>query len=66
MPKVFLEKQEDNSKNIVKYTINNLGHAIAVDPGQEKQEGGNVAKFAVDKNFHTTYWVANFFGLVND
>lgn len=39
---------------------------MAVDPGLEKQQGGNVAKFAVDKNFHTTYWEANFFGLVNE
>lgn len=39
---------------------------MAVDLGLEKQQGGNVAKFAVDKNFHTTYWVANFFGLMKD
>ena len=56
----------NNSKNIVKYEINNLGHAMAANPGLEKQQGGNVAKFAVDKNFHTTYSVANFFGLVNE
>lgn len=57
---------KNNCPVLVKYEINNLGHAMAVDPGQEKQQGGNVAKFAVDKNFHTTYWVANFFGLVNN
>jgi poly(hydroxyalkanoate) depolymerase family esterase len=51
---------------IVKYEINNLGHAMAVDPGTEKQQGGNVARFAVDKNFHSTFWVAKFFGLIND
>ncbi len=51
---------------IVKYEINNLGHAMAVDPGLEKQQGGKVAKFAVDKNFHATYWTAKFFGLIND
>lgn len=57
---------KNNCPVIVKYEINNLGHAMAVDPGNEKQHGGNVAKFAVDKNFHTTYWVANFFGLMKD
>jgi poly(hydroxyalkanoate) depolymerase family esterase len=57
---------KNNCPVIVKYEINNLGHAMAVDPGLEKQQGGNTAKFAIDKNFHTTYWVANFFGLVND
>jgi poly(hydroxyalkanoate) depolymerase family esterase len=51
---------------IVKYEINNLGHAMSVDPGTEKQQGGNVARFAVDKNFHSTFWVAKFFGLIND
>ncbi|HEY9170036.1 MAG TPA: PHB depolymerase family esterase [Lutibacter sp.] len=51
---------------IIKYEINNLGHAMAVDPGTEKQRGGNVAKFAVDKNFHTTYWAAELFGLINE
>lgn len=57
---------KNNCSVLVKYEINNLGHAMAVDPGLEKQQGGNVAKFAVDKNFHTTFWVANFFGLAND
>ena len=57
---------KNNCPTIVKYEINDLGHAMAVDPGLEKQQGGNVAKFAVDKNFHTTYWVANFFGLMKD
>jgi poly(hydroxyalkanoate) depolymerase family esterase len=57
---------KNNCPTIVKYEINNLGHAMAVDPGTEKQQGGNVAKFAVDKNFHTTYWVAKFFGLIKD
>ncbi len=55
---------KNNSRVIVKYEINNLGHAIAVDPGSEKQQGGNVARFAVDKNFHATYWTAKFFGLI--
>ncbi len=57
---------KNNCQVIVKYEIKNLGHAMAVDPGSEKQQGGNVARFAVDKNFHTTYWVANFFGLIKD
>lgn len=57
---------KNNCPVIVKYEINNLGHAMAVDPGTEKQQGGNEAKFAVDKNFHTTYWAAEFFGLIND
>lgn len=57
---------KNNCPTIVKYEINNLGHAMAVDPGTEKQQGGNIAKFAVDKNFNATYWTANFFGLMKD
>ncbi len=55
---------KNNRPVIVKYEINNLGHAMAVDPGSEKRQGGNVARFAVDKNFHATYWTAKFFGLI--
>lgn len=57
---------KNNCPVIVKYEINNLGHAMTVDPGTEKQQGGNMARFAVDKNFHTTYWTAKFFGLISD
>ncbi len=57
---------KNNCSVIVKYEINNLGHAMSVDPGTEKQQGGNIARFAVDKNFHTTYWVAKFFELMKD
>ncbi|NQV77505.1 MAG: PHB depolymerase family esterase [Lutibacter sp.] len=57
---------KNNCPVIVKYEINNLGHAMAVDPGTEKQQGGSVARFSVDKNFHTTYWTANFFGLIKE
>lgn len=57
---------KNNYPVIVKYEINNLGHAMAVDPGLEKQQGGNMARFAVDKNFHATYWTAKFFGLIKD
>jgi len=38
---------KNNCPIIVKYEINNLGHAMAVDPGTEKQQGGNVARFAL-------------------
>jgi len=57
---------KNNCPVIVKYEINNLGHAMAVDPGTRKQQGGNVARFAVDKNFHSTFWAAKFFRLIKD
>ncbi len=55
---------QKNNPVIVKYEINNLGHAMAIDPGVEEYQGGSIGKFAVDKNFHSTYWTAKFFELI--
>lgn len=49
---------------IVFYKIKNLSHALAIDPGNQSNQGGKEAAFSVDKNFHSTYWVAKDFGLV--
>ncbi len=50
---------------LLKYDIDGLGHAWAVDPGTEAQQGGTVATFAKDVDFFATYWMAQFFGLAN-
>ena len=55
---------QNNNPIVVKYEINNLGHAMAIDPGVEKYQGGIIGKFAVDKDFHSTYWTAKFFKLI--
>jgi len=55
---------QKNNPIIVKYEINNLGHAMSIDPGLEEHQGGIIGKFAIDKDFHSTYWIANFFKLV--
>lgn len=49
---------------IIRYDINNLGHALAIDPGTDEKQGGNISPFAIDKDFYTTYWTADFFGLI--
>ena len=43
----------------------NLGHKIAINPGSDLDQGGNENNYAKDFNFHSTYWIAKFFGLTN-
>lgn len=49
---------------IVFYSINDIGHAIPVDPGKEKNQGGETGLFTTDKNFFSTYYIAKDFGLI--
>ncbi len=53
-----------NKRTIVRYDIQGLGHAIAVDPGAGLRQGGQTATFAKDVDFHSTWWAAEFFGIV--
>ncbi|MGB0522271.1 MAG: PHB depolymerase family esterase [Flammeovirgaceae bacterium] len=50
---------------VATYEINNMGHAIAVDPGSGSTQGGNTGGYATDKNFFSSYWAAKFLGLVD-
>jgi len=51
-------------KTVVKlYLFNNLGHAVAIDPGLEIDKGGKVGKYFRDMGFHSTWQCAVDFGL---
>lgn len=57
-----------NSSNdtvVMVYKIDNMGHAVAVDPGSCIFHGGSTGLYFIDKNFHSTYWAARFFGIIN-
>ncbi|MEI6766056.1 MAG: PHB depolymerase family esterase [Bacteroidota bacterium] len=56
----------DNSGNTVvrSYMISSMAHAIAVDPGNCFQQGGSVDTYAYDKNFYSSFWAAEFFGII--
>ena len=54
-----------NDTLVLVYKINNMGHAIAVDPGSGTTQGGTTGTYAIDKNFFSSYWAAKFFGLTN-
>lgn len=49
---------------LLRYDLDGLGHAIAVDPGEGPTQGGAEGQFAKDLDFHSSYWAAQFFGLV--
>ncbi len=55
---------KENQEVIVRYDIQGLGHAIAVDPGEGPKQGGQLDTFAKDVNFYSTYWIADFFGIL--
>lgn len=71
----YLEKRDimrlaylnkENDEVVVFYKINNMGHAIPVDPGQCGNQGGKAGIFGTIKNFYATYYAACDFGLVPD
>jgi hypothetical protein len=42
-----------------------MGHAISVDPGTSVKQGGATGGYSVDENFYSSYWAAEFFGILN-
>ncbi|MBI5219627.1 MAG: PHB depolymerase family esterase [Bacteroidia bacterium] len=54
-----------NDTVVLTYRINNMGHAIAVDPGTGIMQGGTIGTYAIDKNFYSSYWAAKFFGIAD-
>ncbi len=57
-------RNTDGQDVVVRYTINDMGHAIAVYPGPCRHQGGSSSTFATEKGFFSTYWTARFFGLI--
>ena len=37
-----------------------------INPGDAITQGGETGTFAVDKDFHSTYWIAVDFGLIHN
>ncbi len=57
----------DSSANpvVYHYKITGMGHAIAVDTGACPTQGGATNTYSIEeKNFHSTYWAAQFFNLI--
>lgn len=48
------------------YSIRNMGHGIAVNPGSAicRGEGGQTGTFSLDEGWHSSFWAARFFDLI--
>jgi len=66
--KPFIEKRiycdKSEMEKIFFYDIDDLGHALIIDPGPPPLQGGETGLFSVDKDFFSTYWIAKDFGLI--
>ena len=54
----------NNEVLITKFEIDNMKHALAINPGTGVEEGGQEGQFGEDKDFFSSYWAAKFFGLI--
>lgn len=57
-------KDQSGNRVVTYYRIKGLGHAVPLDTGQCHNQGGKTGLFAVNKNFHSTWWAAHFFGIL--
>ncbi len=53
------------NERVIFYQIEKTGHALPVDPGEGKEQGGKTGMFAVDRDFFSTYYIAKDFGLID-
>ena len=56
---------DENILKIIMLTIKNVGHKILIDPGKNINQGGKIGIYTKDINFHSTYWIADFWGITN-
>jgi len=50
---------------IISITAKDLKHKLMISPGISIHKGGILDFHTIDLNFHSTYWVAQFFGLLD-
>lgn len=65
---VQLKQYYDASgKTVVQtYMINAMQHGISVDPGTCFQQGGIAGAYSYDENFYSSFWAAEFFGIIQN
>jgi hypothetical protein len=63
---IQLKKYNDASgKTVVQtYMIGTMQHGISVDPGTCFQQGGMAGSYSYDENFYSSFWAAEFFGII--
>ncbi len=55
-----------NNPVVYCYKIKGMAHGISVDTGACPRQGGATGLYAIKEHFHSTYWAANFFGILKD
>jgi poly(hydroxyalkanoate) depolymerase family esterase len=60
----YIYKNASNENVVTYYEVKNIGHALMINPGQCRDEGGKMVPFSVDEDFFSTYWTAIDFGLI--
>lgn len=53
----------EGETKVIFYLFKDISHALPVDPGLKENQGGETGIFAVDIDFHSTYYIAKDFGL---
>jgi len=61
--KQFYNKKKE--LKIILLSAKDLKHKMMISPGKPIQRGGKMDLHTVYINFHSTYWVAQFFGLIS-
>ncbi len=59
---IYKNAQQQNV--VTYYRIKGMGHAVPLDTGSCDTQGGKTGMFAVNRHFHSTYWAADFFGII--
>lgn len=53
-----------NNPVVYYYKITGMGHGISIDTGACPDQGGSTGTYTIEKNFHSTYWAAEFFEIL--
>jgi poly(hydroxyalkanoate) depolymerase family esterase len=70
--KILLKQYHDSTGNTVveTYMISTMDHGISVYPGTCFQQGGTgtgaYGTYSYNENFYSSFWAAEFFGLINN
>lgn len=57
---------KDKNKVIEFLFLKNVGHALPINPGKDIKHGGKKGLFTTNIGFFSTYYIADFFGLVGE
>ncbi len=59
------EEYDKNGETVVAVAyITGMGHAITVDPGTGDEQGGTTGSFSEDNDLYSSYYAAQFFGIL--